>query len=69
VTERSAGAEIRRRNAVDARHHLHTLLHHREIRGVGAEIAEIGAAHRDELALVIESKLGFDREVARLIVT
>ena len=59
---------MRRRHAVDARHHLHALLHHGEIGGVGAEIAEIGAAHREKLALVIERELGFDDEIARLIV-
>jgi len=45
VAERGAGAKMRRRHAIDARHHLHALLHHGEVRGVAAEIADIGAAH------------------------
>ena len=59
---------MRRRHPIDARHHLHALLHHGEIGGVGAEIAEIGAAHRQKLALVVERQLGFDGEIARLVV-
>ena len=39
-----------------------------KVRGVGAEIAEIGAAHREKPAFVVERKFGFDREIARLIV-
>src|SRR6516165_3213011 len=61
-------AEMRRRYPVNARHHLNALLHHGEIGGVGAEIAEIGAAHSQETALVVERQLGFDDEIARLIV-
>ena len=68
VRQRGAGAKMRRRHAIDARHHLHALLHHGEIGGVGAEIAEVRAAHGEELALVVERELGFDDEIARLIV-
>ena len=35
---------------------------------MGAEIAEVRAAHGEKLALVIERELGFDDEIARLIV-
>ena len=59
---------MRRRHAIDAGHHLHALLHHGEIGGVGAEIAEIGAAHRQKAAFVVERQLGLDHEIARLIV-
>ena len=68
VAQGSASAEIRRRHPVDARHHLHALLHHGEIGGVGAEIAEIGAAHGQKLALGVERQFGFDGEIARLVV-
>ena len=35
---------------------------------MGAEVADVGAAHRQEFALRVERELGLDREVARLVV-
>ncbi len=46
----------------------HALLHHGEIGGVAAEIAEVGAAHRQKIALGVERQLGLHRKIARLIV-
>ena len=51
VAEHGAGAEMRGRHAVDARHDLDALLHHGEAGAVGAEVAEIGAAHGEEIAV------------------
>jgi hypothetical protein len=59
---------MRGRHAIDTRHDLDALLHHGEVSGMGAEIADVVAPHREELALGVERELGLDHEVAALIV-
>ncbi len=68
VGDDAAGAEMRRRHAVDARHDLDALLHHGEVAGERADIADVGATHRQEVAVRVERKLGIAGEVASLVV-
>ncbi len=68
VAHHRAAAEMRGRDAVDRRHDLDALLQRRVVGGVGAGIADVGAAHGEEIALGVERELGSDREIARLVV-
>ena len=68
VAHHAAGAEMRGRHAIDARHDLDALLDHREVAGARAEIADIVTAHSQEITLVIERELRLHREIAALIV-
>ena len=68
VAQHAAGAEMGGRHPIDARHDLDALLDHRVVAGARAEIADVVAAHREEIAVGIERELGLDREVAALIV-
>src|SRR4029450_4141401 len=60
------GAKAGGRNAVDARHQRDALGERHERDGVGADIAEVRAAQRQEMSLGVERELGADEEVAPL---
>ena len=68
VGNRRTGAEMHGRHVIDARHDLDALGERPEGDRVGADIADIGAAHREEMALAVERELGFDRQIPRLVV-
>ena len=59
---------MHRRNAVVPRHLGEAFSQRREMRGVGADIADIGAAKAEEFAVLVERQLGRNGEVAALIV-
>ncbi len=68
VGQGGAGAEMHRRYVVDARHDLDPLVEGAEGERVRALVDEIGAAHRQKAAVLVERQLGRHREIARLVV-
>lgn len=54
---------------VDGRQNPHSLLQGREGGSVGAEIAQVRTAHREERPIRVKRQLGLDPEIATLIVT
>ena len=66
IAHHTAGAEMRGRYSIDARHNLDALLNHRVIASARAEIADVVATHREEMALGVEREFRVNREVAAL---
>ena len=63
-----SGADIGRRHAVDRGHDLGALLQGRAIRGVGAGIADVRAAQREEIASPVEREFCRDGKIAALVI-
>jgi hypothetical protein len=59
---------MRDRHPVNGRHDLDALLQGRIVGGVAAGIADVGAAHRQEISFAVERQLRGDGEVAGLVV-
>ena len=56
------------RDVVDPRHDAEAFAQRREMRAIGADIAEIGAADGEEIAVPIERQLGARRQIAALVI-
>ena len=54
--------------SIDARHDAEAFAQRREMRAIGADIAEIGAAEGEEIAVRVERQLGLERQVAALVI-
>ena len=57
---------MHRRNAIDARHDVEAFAQRHELRGVGADIAEIGAAQAEEFPVGVEREFGAHSQVAAM---
>ena len=57
---------MHRRNAIDARHDVQAFAQRHELRSIGADIAEIGAAQAEEFSVCVERELGDHRQVAAM---
>ena len=68
VGEHRAPANERDRDVVHARQHRHTLGERDEGHAVGADVAGVDAAQREEAAVGVERQLGVGDEVAGLVV-
>jgi hypothetical protein len=64
----TAGAKMRDRHPVDGGHDLDALLQRRVVGGMGAGIADVGPAHRQEISLRVEGEFRGHREVTGLVV-
>src|SRR5262249_17016700 len=62
------GPVVRDRHLVDAREYAHAFAQRDDRGGVGADIAQMRAAHRQEAALLVERQLDLSDEVAALII-
>ena len=69
VAHHRARTKIRAWHAVDARHDLHAFLQRREAAGVPTGIADIGAAHGEEVTVDIQRQLSGHRQITPLKIT